>query len=186
MINVMRVYYPQQKQKKRRWPWLSVCTVLIVCAVYTGVVLSWPMQAASAKALPYSAPAMSQAYIAWPAYGEGALGAEGYGVISTSTQAASALPIASIAKVITALTVLETKPITQGEAGPVITFTAADAALYNEYIAKNGTVARAQAGQQLTEYQILEGMLISSANNYADSLAIWGYGSLDAYTAAGP
>jgi D-alanyl-D-alanine carboxypeptidase (penicillin-binding protein 5/6) len=37
---------------------------------------------------------------------------------------------------------------------------------------------------QLTQYQVMQGMLVSSANNYADSLAIWAYGSMENYLTA--
>lgn len=39
-------------------------------------------------------------------------------------------------------------------------------------------------GEQLSEYQMLEAMMLPSADNMADSLAIWAYGSLPAYQAA--
>ena len=41
-----------------------------------------------------------------------------------------------------------------------------------------------QAGEQISEYQMLEAMLLPSANNIADSLAIWAFGSLNAYSTA--
>jgi D-alanyl-D-alanine carboxypeptidase (penicillin-binding protein 5/6) len=57
-------------------------------------------------------------------------------------------------------------------------------ALYNTYVAQDGSVVPVAAGEQLTEYQMLQAIMLPSANNIADSLAIWAYGSLPAYAAA--
>jgi D-alanyl-D-alanine carboxypeptidase (penicillin-binding protein 5/6) len=40
------------------------------------------------------------------------------------------------------------------------------------------------AGEQISEAQMLEAVMLPSANNMADSLAVWAFGSLDAYKAA--
>jgi D-alanyl-D-alanine carboxypeptidase (penicillin-binding protein 5/6) len=92
--------------------------------------------------------------------------------------------IASTAKIITALTVLNAKPLVLGEQGPAITLSASDAALYDSYVAQGGSVVRVNAGEQISEYQMLQAMLLPSANNIADSLAVWAFGSLPDYAAA--
>lgn len=175
--------YSRQPVKKRRFR-LRAAAVLaaLVAAGYSSVVLLWPLQAVEAKLLPLPAITTTAAPLAWPSQGQAAIGTSD-GVLATQNDTA-AMPMASITKVVTALTVLEAKPLAAGQPGPSITFTAADAALYNEYLAKNGSVARADAGLQLTQYQMLQGMLIASANNYADSLALWAYGSPEAYLTA--
>lgn len=38
-----------------------------------------------------------------------------------------------------------------------------------------------QAGEKITEYQMLQAIMLPSANNIADSLATWAFGSLDMY-----
>jgi serine-type D-Ala-D-Ala carboxypeptidase (penicillin-binding protein 5/6) len=91
-------------------------------------------------------------------------------------------PTASTAKLITALAVLHAKPLMPGRSGPTITISANDVAIYNAYVAQDGSAVRVQAGEQLSEYQMLEGMLLPSADNLADSLAIWAFGSLPAYS----
>ncbi len=93
-------------------------------------------------------------------------------------------PAASTAKLITALTVLKEKPLLLDESGPLLTMTTADMALYNRYYAANGSLVAIQVGQQLSQYQMLQGILIRSGNNLADSLAIWAFGSLEAYQKA--
>ncbi len=118
----------------------------------------------------------------WPASGQGALGAQGYGVLETHGDA-TPLPIASTAKVITALAVLQKKPIAAGSQGPMITLSQKDVDLFDYYYLNNGSVAQVQAGEQITEYQALQAILLPSANNLADTLAIWAFGSINSYTA---
>jgi D-alanyl-D-alanine carboxypeptidase (penicillin-binding protein 5/6) len=116
----------------------------------------------------------------WPPAGQAALGAGGFGVLAShNTQ--SPLPIASIAKIITTLAILEKKPLAAGAQGPNVTFTQADVDLFNYYYANDGSVAQVSNGEVLSEYQALEAMLLPSANNMADSMARWAFGSVDAY-----
>jgi D-alanyl-D-alanine carboxypeptidase (penicillin-binding protein 5/6) len=84
---------------------------------------------------------------------------------------APATPIASITKVVTALLVLEEMPLAVGEQGPEYRFTNGDMAEYWQYRADDESALEVPVGGTLTQYQLLEGMLIGSANNYADRLA---------------
>lgn len=93
-------------------------------------------------------------------------------------------PTASTAKLITALTVLERRPLVPGEDGPMLTMTGADADLYGSYAERGGSAVAVGAGQELSEYEMLVGMLLPSANNLADTLAVWAFGSLAEYRAA--
>ena len=87
-------------------------------------------------------------------------------------------------KVITALTIMKQSPYKVGEPGKTYTITADDEALYRMYVAKNGSVAPIKAGQTITQYQAMQALLLASANNLADSLVIWNFGSMDAYLVA--
>lgn len=118
----------------------------------------------------------------WPAYGQSALGAQGYGLLETRGEQKAA-PIASVAKVITALAILEKRPLSAGQPGPTITLGPADVASYQDYVAKGGSVAPVEVGEQISQYQALEGLLLPSANNMAFSLAVWAFGSLENYIA---
>ncbi len=122
--------------------------------------------------------------LAFPGYGASAIGAVGYAGVLAQSGATTPLPMASITKVITALVVLDAHPLAIGETGPGTTMSAADAALYGSYLAQNGTVATVRAGMTFTERQLLELTLIKSANNYTTSMAIWAFGSQDAFLAA--
>ena len=127
-----------------------------------------------------SAPA---APLAWPASGQAAVGIID-SAISENTGSQTPVPTASTAKIITALVVLDKKPLKAGEAGPVITLTPADVALYEGYKAVDGSLLPVVAGEQLSEYQMLQAIMLPSANNIADSLAIWAFGSLPTYSTA--
>lgn len=116
----------------------------------------------------------------WPSYGEAAIGAEGYGTTAHGEQAA--VPTASVAKVMTALAVLKKKPLGVGEQGPTITLTQQDVDIYNYYSAHDGSRVAVSVGENISEYQALEAMLLPSGNNMADTLADWAFGSVGAYS----
>ena len=138
------------------------------------------MPALKAQSRPLKLSATGQLYVPWPDYGQSAFGAVGYGVLATNNNQKAA-PIASIAKLVTALSVLRQKPLQPGQQGPKITFGPADVAIYQKYVAEQGSVVPINDGEQLTEYQALQAMLLPSANNIADSLANWAFGSQKAY-----
>jgi D-alanyl-D-alanine carboxypeptidase (penicillin-binding protein 5/6) len=155
--------------------------VLAVLIVATG---TWnylrPLPAISASPVAIKTYAAKQLTLDWPVLGQAAIATAGQGVLATHGPQ-TPLATASIAKVITALLLLQKYPLQPGQSGPTLTLTAADVDLYYNYLANDGSVVAVQAGQQLTEYQLLEGMLLPSANNLADTAAIWAYGSLAAY-----
>lgn len=118
----------------------------------------------------------------WPQSGNAAIGAAGYGVLQ-SNNGDTATPTASIAKVILAMAILREKPIKPGETGETIKITEADEELYRSDLAKNGSVVPIQTGQDLTEYQALQALMLPSGNNIATTLATWAFGSTEKYTA---
>ena len=118
--------------------------------------------------------------LAWPQYGQAAIATEKQGIIATHGSQMP-YPTASTAKVITVLAVLEKKPLKLGEQGPTLTLTEVDVQLHSNYIAKNGSNTPVYAGLKLTQYQALQSIMLASSNNIADTLAIWAFGSIDAY-----
>lgn len=182
MIVHKRVWAQKPKKIKHHYGRV-VGIVLLVVLLSAGT-------ANYARAIPAVTPAVRQpadipaaaVSLAWPDFGQAAVGMADRGVLATYG-AQQPLATASIAKVITALCVLQKYPLTAGEQGPSLTLTARDAALYDDYVAKDGSVMPVEVGEQLTEYQLLEAIMLPSANNIADSTAIWAYGSLDAYLA---
>jgi D-alanyl-D-alanine carboxypeptidase (penicillin-binding protein 5/6) len=116
----------------------------------------------------------------WPNVGSAAVGAARLGLIATSGDAPP-VPAASVAKVMTALVLLGDKPLTLGGAGPTLVITDQDVATYVRDAAEQQSVVPVAAGEQLSEYQVLEGLLIPSGNNIAESLARWDAGSVAAF-----
>ena len=119
----------------------------------------------------------------WPAHANAAISFNDLGIYQTHGSTAPEA-MASTAKLVTALTVLQKYPLKLNEQGPTITITPSDVAIYNFYRTNQGSFVPVVAGEKLTEYQMLEAMLLPSANNIADSLAIWAYGSLGNYFVA--
>jgi D-alanyl-D-alanine carboxypeptidase (penicillin-binding protein 5/6) len=154
-------------------PGVLVPTLVIAGLVgaYSATTLLWPLHAVAPtvtaiEVQPAAAPA---AVPVWPAEGTAATAVGGIpGVLASSPDPSS---IASITKVVTALVVLDEMPLAVGEQGPEFRFTAADRSQYWQYRSRGESALDVPVNGALTEYQMLEGMLIGSANNYADRLA---------------
>lgn len=116
----------------------------------------------------------------WPSRGEAAVGLQGAGVMASSPTQAS-VPIASMTKMMTALLVLRDHPLALGEQGPVLTMTQRDAAAWVRDSGNGDSTVAVRAGERLSEYQLLEAMMLPSADNVADILAAWDAGSVHAF-----
>lgn len=101
-----------------------------------------------------------------------------------SVNADAEVPLASVAKLVAALVILHDHPLQAGQEGPEITVTSAIASQYPAQAANKDSVVKVKAGEQLTELEALEAMLVPSADNVAQLLAQWNSGSLSAFVAA--
>jgi serine-type D-Ala-D-Ala carboxypeptidase (penicillin-binding protein 5/6) len=110
-----------------------------------------------------------QILISWPQRGQAAF-ALGGGRLASSPHEQPA-PIASLAKVMTAYLTLERYPLSGEQPGFTITVTAEQAQAEAEDAAREQSVVAVRAGEQLTERQLLEALLIPSGNNIAPLLA---------------
>ncbi len=108
----------------------------------------------------------------WGGEGQGALVAAGVGSFS-ATGGQVPVPIASVAKIMTALVVLAEHPLPTGAPGPSLLLTAQDAMDYQRRLATGQSLLAVSAGERLSERQALEGLLLPSADNIADVLARW-------------
>ena len=90
-------------------------------------------------------------------------------------------PIASVAKTLTALVVLDHKPLTAAAPGPEYTMTSQDVTFYTGSVAAGGSSTYVSAGEQFSERQLLEALMLPSGNNIADTLATWVAGSVAAF-----
>jgi len=169
---------PQRRSSKRPF----AVALLAVAFAAAGINFFRPLPTPVATLTVSIPAAASNPVMPWPSEGQAAIAADGYGLLGTSGTL-TPLATASIAKVITALCVLQKAPLNIGQAGPTYTVTADDVAIYQNYIDQNGSLILVVQGEQLTEYQALEALMLPSANNIADSLVRWVFGSQQAYTA---
>jgi D-alanyl-D-alanine carboxypeptidase (penicillin-binding protein 5/6) len=93
------------------------------------------------------------------------------------------VPIASLTKLMTAYIILHDHPIAPGRNGPTIVMTTTDVADFDNDTVQDQANAEVSVGETLTERQLLEGLLVHSANNLADTLARWDAGSIAAFVA---
>lgn len=117
----------------------------------------------------------------WPAAGQAGLSVAGIGDLGTSGAVGTPVPIASVAKVMTAYQVLTDHPLAVGQDGPAITVTRDEAAAYVHQVAINESVVPVANGETLTERQALQALILASAGNVALILARWDAGSVDAF-----
>jgi D-alanyl-D-alanine carboxypeptidase (penicillin-binding protein 5/6) len=117
----------------------------------------------------------------WPASGQAAFRIGQSPVQVGPNQHAAA--IASVAKVMTAYLVLRDHPLRPGEEGPTITLTDDDVSDTDRRRGQEESVVTIAAGQQLTELQALQALLLPSANNIAAVLARWDAGSVEGFVA---
>ncbi|WP_051191738.1 hypothetical protein [Microbacterium luticocti] len=148
---------------------LGVLLVLVVG--YAATMGLWPLGevAPTVTAATVSAQPAAAASVTWPATGAAGVAVSGFGAPVASTTAQS--PIASITKVVTALLVLDRSPVTASAQGIAFRFSYADNLEYWSYLRRNESALDVPVGGSLTEYQMLQGMLIASASNYAARLA---------------
>jgi D-alanyl-D-alanine carboxypeptidase (penicillin-binding protein 5/6) len=118
---------------------------------------------------------------AWPAYGQAAVQLGQSQIKAGPNQHVAA--IASVAKVMTAYVVLRDHPLRVGQDGPTITLTDADVADTDRRAGEDESVVPIEAGEQLTERQALQALLLPSANNIAAVLAQWDAGSASRFVA---
>jgi D-alanyl-D-alanine carboxypeptidase (penicillin-binding protein 5/6) len=97
--------------------------------------------------------------------------------------ASQPVPIASVAKVMTAYVILRDHPLGAGEPGPPIVVQPGEAAAYPAQARNGDSLVPVAAGERLTERQALEALLLPSADNMAWILARWDAGSQAAFTA---
>jgi serine-type D-Ala-D-Ala carboxypeptidase (penicillin-binding protein 5/6) len=176
-------------RRRPRWPWVlgivALAALLIAAASLVTIRLGARVPPASVR---IDAPATlavagaPPAPIPTPVQGSFALSTSVDGSVATHDPAVER-PIGSVAKAMTALVVLGVHPLTPGASGPSLTMTGADVALYRRALAQDGSAVRVRAGEVLTERDLLLAMLLPSANNIAETLAVWVAGNRSAFIA---
>jgi serine-type D-Ala-D-Ala carboxypeptidase (penicillin-binding protein 5/6) len=120
--------------------------------------------------------------VSWPDAGVSAADISGYG-LTDGPGATRQVPIASVAKLMTAYVILKDHPLSASGSGPDITVQPQEAAEYPSQVADGDSLVAVAAGETITERQALEALLLPSADNMAWILARWDAGSQAAFTA---
>lgn len=155
--------------------------IILGAGMYGPATLLGPLPAAQLTLLSPAPPAAEPAPPALPARGASAL-LRGVGDAPfASAGAKEALPMASAAKLVEALVVLESKPLEPGAAGPTVAMTAADYQSYLDYANNGARTVAVFPGESWTEQELLQALVLGSSNNHADTLARWAFGSVGGY-----
>lgn len=162
---------------------LAVVVVLAVVAYVVVQVLRPAPTPVVTSALPASIaiPGAAPAFV-WPASGQAAIGEEGAGTFATFGSIRPA-PVASLAKMMTALLILKDHPLVGSTPGPTLTMQPVDVAGYQSDLSQGDSTVPIAVGEQLTERQALEALLVGSDDNMANVLARWDTGSVAGFVA---
>lgn len=107
--------------------------------------------------------------IAWPLVGSAALVIPSLGVSKSWND--RVMPIASLTKMMTAYVALKRLPLAPGQTGPCVTVSASDVIAYRQMVATDQSSILVVSGESLCEFDLLDGLLVHSASNYAALLA---------------
>jgi len=126
--------------------------------------------------LPNSYQIAGNVKIKWPYGTEGSVMIDNYGIVS-QTHHQQPLPMASLAKIMTAYLILKDHPLHLAQNGPIINITQNDVKIYIKDKKNQQSVLKIAKNEKLSEKQLLEGLLLPSGNNCATILAKWDSGS---------
>jgi D-alanyl-D-alanine carboxypeptidase (penicillin-binding protein 5/6) len=175
----------QRRHRGRRRAFLLALLLLVVAAgAFVGVRLS------AAEPAPAVTPALTRTVhvpaqtvtLPWPTTGQGAIAVPSIG-IDVASGPEKAAPVASLTKLMTAYVVLHDHPLALDQPGPMITVTQAEVDDYDSATVNDDSNAEVTLNEQITEAQVMGGMLVHSADNFADLLATWDAGSIPAFVA---
>jgi serine-type D-Ala-D-Ala carboxypeptidase (penicillin-binding protein 5/6) len=178
--------HPSHRRRRRRWrvPAVLALVLLLALAAVAAVRLHRPAPVAAMGTTMDSqvhvvTPAVT---LPWPTTGQSAIAVPSVGIDVTSGPE-QPVPIASLTKMMTAYVVLSDHPLGPDQDGPSITMTQADLDDYDNDTVEDQANAQVALGEVLTERQLLEGLLVHSANNFADTLARWDAGDIPSFVA---
>jgi D-alanyl-D-alanine carboxypeptidase (penicillin-binding protein 5/6) len=175
-------------RRRRRAFLLALLLLVAAIGAFVGVRLHTPEPApAVTSALVRTVhvpagPSTSTSTLPWPTTGQGAVAIPSIGVnVASGPEKASS--VASLTKLMTAYVVLRDHPLARNQSGPTITVTQADVDDYDNATVNDDSNAEVTLNEQIPEALVLGGMLVHSADNFADLLATWDAGSIPAFVA---
>jgi D-alanyl-D-alanine carboxypeptidase (penicillin-binding protein 5/6) len=146
-----------------------VCAVLVPLLAHATFAVSSRSRSGVVRRILNDNARVSLSAVRWPQRGQAAL-VLGNGRAAVSPHA-QPVPIASLAKVMTAYLTLERYPLSGTQDGFTVTVTEAQAQAQAQVEAQYQSVVAVRAGERLSERQLLEALLIPSGNNIAWMLA---------------
>ena len=174
----------RRRRTRRRVAMALALVVVLVIAAVAVVRLEAPTPVAAVTDVmaPTVHAASSSVVLPWPSTGQAAVAVPSVGIVVTSGPE-TPVPIASLTKIMTAYVILHDHPIGPTQNGPSITMGEVDVDDFDNDTVEDQANAQVTVGEVLTERQLLEGLLVHSANNFADTLARWDAGSIPAFVA---
>ncbi|MDX2405276.1 serine hydrolase [Streptomyces microflavus] len=157
--------------------WTPLVLLLLIVFAIVQVMRPLPEPALELTAKPTYTFEGGGTKLSWPGQGQSAVMVDGVGSLG-SEGAQKPAPIASVAKVMTAYVILQEHPLKGDEEGETIT---ADQKAEDESKNADESTAPLTKGQQLTQRQMLQLLMIPSGNNAARLLARWDAGSEDKF-----
>jgi len=179
-------YRRRHQRRKGRRRLLAVLSLALVLALAGLVVLRLhapaPVAAVRATLDSQVRVASSEVVLPWAPTGQSAIAIPSVGVDQTSGPE-QPVPVASLTKMMTAYVILHDHPLGLAQDGPSVTMTQVDLDDFETDTVEDQANAPVALGEVLTERQLLEGLLVHSANNFADTLARWDAGDIPDFVA---
>ncbi|MFJ3162200.1 D-alanyl-D-alanine carboxypeptidase [Streptomyces kanasensis] len=157
--------------------WSPLVLLLVIVFAVVQMLRPLPAPSLSLSAEPTYTFGGGKLAMPWPTEGQGAVEVEGVGLIGTYGPQKPA-PMASVAKTMTAYVLLRDHPIKSKSAGPKIEI---DQLTEEQASNPDWSVAPVKKGQVYTQGELLQLLMIRSANNVAHLLARWDAGSEEAF-----
>ncbi|NEC00298.1 serine hydrolase [Streptomyces anulatus] len=157
--------------------WTPLVLLLLIIFAIVQVMRPLPEPSLELTAKPTYTFEGGETKLSWPGQGQSAVMVDGVGSLG-SEGAQKPAPIASVAKVMTAYVILQEHPLKGDEEGETITV---DQKAEDESKRPDESTAPLTKGQQLSQRQMLQLLMIPSGNNAARLLARWDAGSEDAF-----
>ncbi|WP_030693522.1 D-alanyl-D-alanine carboxypeptidase family protein [Streptomyces globisporus] len=157
--------------------WTPLVLLLLIVFAIVQMARPLPPPALTLSAEPTFTFGGGKLQMPWPTEGQGAVEVEGVGSMGLYG-AQKPAPIASVTKTMTAYVILRDHPIKGKQQGPEI---AVDKKAADQAKHASESTAPVQEGQSYTEKELLELLMIPSANNVARLLARWDAGSEAAF-----
>ncbi|MEU6167303.1 D-alanyl-D-alanine carboxypeptidase [Streptomyces tanashiensis] len=168
---------PLRTTVRRLRIWTPLVLLLLIVFAIAQMVRPLPAPVLTLSAEPTFTFEGGELKMPWPTEGQGAVEVEGVGSMGLYG-AQKPAPIASVTKTMTAYVILRDHPIKGKQQGPEITI---DKKAADQAKATHESTAAVQEGQTYSERELLELLMIPSANNVARLLARWDAGSEAAF-----